>query len=144
MHKPGMVVEFTAKAAEAEAFAQILDDALSLVKPGPGTTPWMGVRAVDDPNTFFVVNLYADHAALERHVNGPAAALVLGEGREHLVADPEIATVKQACSQARTSRRLRSPDHPAHRQPRDGSARALRARRARADHGDAPPAHAPP
>jgi quinol monooxygenase YgiN len=51
------------------------------------------VRAVDDPTTFFVVDLYADHAALERHVNGPAAALVLGEGRKHLVSDPEIVTV---------------------------------------------------
>ena len=93
MSKPGMVIKFTAKAAEADAFAQILDDALAHVEPEPGTTPWMAVRAVDDPATFFVVDLYADQAALERHVNGPAAALVLGEGRKHLVSDPEIATV---------------------------------------------------
>ena len=93
MPKPGMVIKFTAKAEEADAFAQLLDDALELVKPEPGTSPWLAVRAVDDPNTFFVVDLYADHAALERHVNGPAAALVLGDGRRHLVADPELATV---------------------------------------------------
>jgi quinol monooxygenase YgiN len=93
MQRPGMVIKFAAKADEAEAFAQILDDALALVAPEPGTTPWLAVRAVDDPNTFFVVDLYADEAALERHVNGPAAALVLGEGRKHLVSDPEIAIV---------------------------------------------------
>jgi quinol monooxygenase YgiN len=89
-----MVIKFTAKAGEAAAFAQKLSDALDFVTPEPGTTPWMAVRAVDDPNTFFVIDLYADYAALERHVNGPAAALVLGEGRKRLVADPEIATVR--------------------------------------------------
>jgi quinol monooxygenase YgiN len=93
MKKPGMVIKFSTKPEEAEAFAQILDDALELVQPEPGTTPWMALRAVDDPNTFFVVDLYADHAALERHVNGPAAALVLGQGRQHLIGDPEIVTV---------------------------------------------------
>ena len=93
MQQPGMVIRFSARAEAAEAFARILEDALALVQPEPGTTPWLAVRAVDDPTTFVVVDLYADHAALERHVNGPAAALVLGEGRQHLVSDPEIVTV---------------------------------------------------
>ena len=93
MQQPGMVIKLTAKPGEAEAVAQILSDALALVTPEPGTTPWMAVRAVDEPSTFYVVDLYADHAALERHVDGPAAALVLGEGRKHLATDPEIATV---------------------------------------------------
>jgi quinol monooxygenase YgiN len=94
MKQPGMVIKLTAKSGEAGALAQLLVDALELVKPEPGTTPWMALQASDDPNTFFIVDLYTDEAALERHVNGPAAALALGEGRKHLVADPEIAVVE--------------------------------------------------
>ena len=89
-----MVIRFTTKPEESERFATILSEALTLVEPEPGTTPWMGVRASDDPNTFFVVDLYGDSAAQERHVNGPAAALVLGEGRQLLTADPDIVTVE--------------------------------------------------
>lgn len=94
MSQPGMVIRFITKPAEAERFAAILSEALSLVEPDPGTTPWMGVRASEDPNTFFVVDLYEDPAAQDRHVNGPAAALVLGEGRKLLTQDPEIVTVE--------------------------------------------------
>ena len=93
MSRPGMVIRFTAKPEEAEQFAANLSKALSLVEPEPGTTPWMAVRASEDPNTFFVVDLYGDSAALERHVNGPAAALVLGEGRKLLREEPDIVTV---------------------------------------------------
>ena len=89
-----MVIRLTAKQGEADRFAQILEDALDHVLAEPGTTPWLAVRAEDDPTTFFVVDLYADRAALEAHVNGAAAALVLGEGRKHLVADPELVTVE--------------------------------------------------
>jgi quinol monooxygenase YgiN len=94
MSRPGMVIRFTAQPQEAERFATILSQALALVEPEPGTTPWMGVRASADPNTFFVVDLYGDAAAQERHVNGPAAALVLGEGRKLLTTDPDIVTVE--------------------------------------------------
>ena len=93
MSKPGIVIKFTARPDEAETFARILEDARELVEAEPGTTPWMAVRAVDDPNTFFVVDLHADRAALDGHVNGPAGALVLGEGGKHLAADPEITIV---------------------------------------------------
>jgi quinol monooxygenase YgiN len=89
-----MVIRFAAKPEEAERFAASLSEALSLVAPEPGTTPWMAVRASEDPNTFFVVDLYGDSAAQERHVNGPAAALVLGEGRKLLTGDPDIVTVE--------------------------------------------------
>ena len=94
MSRPGMVIRFTTKPEEADRFAAILSEALSLVEPEPGTTPWMGVRASEDPNTFVVVDLYGDAAAMERHVNGPAAALVLGEGRKLLTGDPDIVTVE--------------------------------------------------
>jgi quinol monooxygenase YgiN len=88
-----MVIRFTATPEGTEPFAELLEQALALVEPEPGTTPWMALRDSEKPNTFFVVDLYADAAARERHVTGPAAALVLGEGRKHLVADPEIAEV---------------------------------------------------
>jgi quinol monooxygenase YgiN len=93
MGKPGIVIKFTARPEEAEAFAAILEEAAGLVEADPGTTPWMAVRAVDDPNTFFVVDLHADRAALDGHVNGPAGALVLGEGGKLLSAEPEITIV---------------------------------------------------
>ena len=93
MGKPGIVIKFTARPEEAEAFAGVLEDARALVEAEPGTTPWMAVRAVDDPNTFFVVDLHADRAALDGHVNGPAGALVLGEGGKLLAAEPEITIV---------------------------------------------------
>lgn len=94
MSQPGMVIRFTARPEEAERFAAILSEAQPLVEPEPGTTPWMGVRSSEDPNTFFVVDLYGDPEAQERHVNGPAAALVLGEGRKLLAKDPDIVIVQ--------------------------------------------------
>ena len=93
MPQPGMVIRFTARPEEAERFAGILSEALTHVEPEPGTTPWMAVRAQDDPTTFFVVDLYADAAAMQRHVDGAAAALVLGEGSKLLAHEPDICVV---------------------------------------------------
>jgi quinol monooxygenase YgiN len=91
MPRPGLVIKFTAKPEEAERFAGILSDAVTKVEDEPGTAPWMAVRAKDDPNTFFVVDLHADDAALDAHMNGDAAALVLGEGGKLLAGSPEVA-----------------------------------------------------
>jgi quinol monooxygenase YgiN len=91
MPRPGLVIKFTVKPEHAESFAGILTDAVTRVEPEPGTTPWMAMRANDAPNTFFVVDLHADTAALEAHMNGQAAALVLGEGGKLLDGDPEVA-----------------------------------------------------
>ena len=88
-----MVITFTTTPEGTERFAEILETALGHVEPEPGTTPWLALRATDDPHTFFVVDLYADADAMQRHVDGPAAALVLGEGRACLARDPEIRVV---------------------------------------------------
>jgi quinol monooxygenase YgiN len=86
-----LVIKFTAKPETAENFAGILTDAVAKVHDEPGTTPWMAMRAKDDPNTFFVVDLHADADALDAHMHGPAAALVLGEGGKLLDGSPEVA-----------------------------------------------------
>jgi quinol monooxygenase YgiN len=91
MARPGLVIKFTAKPENAERFAGILSEALGRVEPEPGTTPWMAMRGEEDPNTFFVVDLHANKEALETHMNGSAAALVLGEGGKLLDRDPEVA-----------------------------------------------------
>lgn len=95
-----MVIRFTANPDSADRFAALLEQALHHVEPEPGTTPWMAVRAQDDPRTFFVVDLYADPGAMQRHVDGPAAALVLGEGRALLERDPEICVVSLLAGKA--------------------------------------------
>jgi quinol monooxygenase YgiN len=91
MPRPGLVIKFTTRPENAESFAGILSDAVARVEQEPGTTPWMAMRANEDPNTFFVVDLHADAAALDAHMNGAAAALVLGEGGKLLEGSPEVA-----------------------------------------------------
>jgi quinol monooxygenase YgiN len=85
------VIKFTAKPENAERFESILTEAVRSVEPETGTTPWMAMRGQEDPNTFFVVDLHANKEALETHMNGAAAALVLGEGGKLLDRDPEVA-----------------------------------------------------
>jgi quinol monooxygenase YgiN len=91
MPRPGLVIKFTVKPENADGFAGILSNAVARVEEEPGTTPWIAMRAKDDPSTFFVVDLHADAAALDAHMNGQAAALVLGEGGKLLDGDPEVA-----------------------------------------------------
>lgn len=95
MTRPGMVIKFTVKPENTDRFAALLEQAAPLVERAEnGTTPWMAVRASEADNVFFVVDLYADADAMQAHLDGEAAALVLGEGGKLLELEPEVVTTR--------------------------------------------------
>jgi len=93
MAATGMVITFTTSADTADAFAAVLERALPLVEREPGTLVWMAGRSMDDPTVFHLVDVFGDAGALNAHMGGEAAALILGEGASLLVAPPAISAI---------------------------------------------------
>jgi quinol monooxygenase YgiN len=90
MPQPGMLVKFTTRPETADAFAAILERALPTVERESGTKPWIAIRAEEDPTTFYLVDLFTTPADRDAHLQGEAAALILGQGGELLAAPAEV------------------------------------------------------
>jgi len=90
MTTPGMVITFRTTAEGADQFAGILERALPFVEDEQGTTTWIAGRSADDPTTFYLVDLFTSSEAVDAHMAGQAAALILGEGGSLLAEPPAI------------------------------------------------------
>src|SRR4029453_19200594 len=90
MTDPGMVITFRTTAEGADQFAGILERALPFVEDEPGTTTWIAAQSAADPTTLFRVDLFTSPEAVDAHMAGQAAALILGEGGTLLAEPPAI------------------------------------------------------
>jgi quinol monooxygenase YgiN len=88
-----MAITFTTTPDTADQFAAVLEQALPLVQDEAGTTTWIAARSAEDPMSFTLVDLFSDGDALIAHMQGTAAALILGQGGPLLAGPPEITTL---------------------------------------------------
>ncbi|MGV1793089.1 putative quinol monooxygenase [Rhizobium sp. A37_96] len=76
MATPAAVVSFKAKAGYGEEVARLISNALPHVEREAGTTTWLVLRSEADPDTVFLVDLFADQKSRDAHFNGEAAKLI--------------------------------------------------------------------
>lgn len=69
-----LIAHFTAKEGSAETVTELLLGYAEEVRAEPGNVIFEPHRKVEDGNDFVVVERYADQAAFDAHLGGPANA----------------------------------------------------------------------
>ncbi|MGC5172200.1 putative quinol monooxygenase [Microbacterium sp. DT81.1] len=64
-----LYAEFTARSGEAEEVQRLLKAFTTAVRGEPGNLAFEPYRRVDDPDRFFVFEIYRDRAAFEAHLS---------------------------------------------------------------------------
>lgn len=90
MATPAGVVSFKAKAGYGEEVARLISNALPHVEGETGTTTWLVLRSEADPDTVFLVDLFADQKSRDAHFNGEAAKLIFATVPPLLADAPSI------------------------------------------------------
>lgn len=90
MTTPAGVITFKAKTGQGEEVARLISAALPHVEREAGTLTWLVLRSNADPDEVFLVDLFADAASREAHMNGEAAKLIFSTVPELLAARPAI------------------------------------------------------
>lgn len=63
---------FTAQPGQADRIAGLLHDFAEVVRAEEGTIMFDATRLVDDPDRFFVYEVYRDDEAFQAHLSAPA------------------------------------------------------------------------
>lgn len=63
---------FTALPGKGDAVADLLRDFVEAVRAEPGNVVFDATRLIDDPDRFFVYEVYRDEAAFQAHLGAPA------------------------------------------------------------------------
>lgn len=71
IERPTLYAEFTALPAQAEAVAALLAGLVDSVRTEPGNIVFDAHRKTENPDVFFVYEVYADKAAFEVHITSP-------------------------------------------------------------------------
>lgn len=75
IERPTLYAEFTALPAQAEAVAALLADLVDAVRTEPGNIVFDAYRKTEDPDVFFVYEVYADRAAFDAHLASEHSAI---------------------------------------------------------------------
>lgn len=78
---------FTARPGAADRVADILRDFAEIVRAEEGNVVFDASRLVDDPDRFFVYEVYRDQAAFEAHLSAPAGGPFNAE-LQQLIVEP--------------------------------------------------------
>jgi quinol monooxygenase YgiN len=84
------VISFQAKPGQGDEVARLIAAALPHVQAEPGTPLWLVLQSSADPDTVFLVDLFADAAARDAHMSGEAAKQIFATVPALLAADPAI------------------------------------------------------
>lgn len=84
------IIPFKAKAGQGAEVARLISAALPHVEREAGTVTWLVLRSNADPDTVFLVDVFADEAGREAHMSGEAAKLIFATVPPLLEADPVI------------------------------------------------------
>lgn len=68
IERPTLYAEFTALPAQAETVAALVAGLVDDVRTEPGNIVFDAHRKTDDPDVFFVYEVYADREAFEAHL----------------------------------------------------------------------------
>jgi len=77
MSKVAGVLEFKARAGQGTALAQCIASAKPHVDQEAGTLSWLVLQSRTDPDTVFLVDVFADDDSLIAHMQGSAAKQIL-------------------------------------------------------------------
>lgn len=66
--RPTLYAEFTALAGHADAVAALLAQLVDAVRAEPGNIVFDAYRTTENPDVFFVYEVYADAAAFDAHL----------------------------------------------------------------------------
>ena len=84
MTKVAGVLAFKAKAGKGAELAQRIAAAKPHVEKEQGTLTWLVLHSNADPETVFLVDVFADSPSLDAHMAGDAARQILGSVPELL------------------------------------------------------------
>ncbi len=68
IERPTLYAEFTALSGQAEAVAELLATLVDAVRTEPGNIVFDAHRKTEDPDVFFVYEVYADRDAFDAHL----------------------------------------------------------------------------
>jgi autoinducer 2-degrading protein len=80
MSKVSIVATITAKDGRGDEIIAAFDGAKDAIAAEPGTEVYVLHRNQNDPNVFYVTELYTDQAAVDAHMSGAAMQAMAGIG----------------------------------------------------------------
>ena len=78
---------FTARPGRGDEVAALLRDFVDVVRAEEGNVVFDATRLVDDPDRFFVYEVYRDEAAFRSHIAAPAG-VPFNEALQQLIVEP--------------------------------------------------------
>ncbi|KAA0962371.1 MULTISPECIES: putative quinol monooxygenase [Microbacterium] len=78
---------FTARPGRGDEVAALLRDFADVVRAEEGNVVFDATRLVDDPDRFFVYEVYRDEAAFRSHIAAPAG-VPFNEALQQLIVEP--------------------------------------------------------
>ncbi|WP_431075406.1 putative quinol monooxygenase [Microbacterium phyllosphaerae] len=78
---------FTARPDKGDEVAALLRDFAEVVRAEEGNVVFDATRLVDDPDRFFVYEVYRDEAAFQAHISAPAG-VPFNEALQQLIVEP--------------------------------------------------------
>lgn len=78
---------FTARPAKGDEVAALLRDFAEVVRAEEGNVVFDATRLVDDPDRFFVYEVYRDEEAFQAHIAAPAG-VPFNEALQQLIVEP--------------------------------------------------------
>ena len=88
MSKVALVVRLVAKPGKEEEVAKFLAGALPLANAETFTSVWFALRTA--PNTFYIVDSFADETGRSAHLNGEIAKALMANAEALLAEPPSI------------------------------------------------------
>ena len=90
MTKAGHIIRFAAQPESGEELVAVFARALPHILGDATTVSWFVGRSEDDPTTFVLAHAFESEAARSAHFDGPAATLIMTEGRPLFASEPTI------------------------------------------------------
>lgn len=84
------LVAFKAKAGFGEEVAGLIAKALPFAMAEDGTLTWAVLRSNAEPDTVFLVDIFADADGRDAHMAGEAARLIFATVPAHLAEEPDV------------------------------------------------------
>jgi quinol monooxygenase YgiN len=90
MTQAAHIIRFAARPDSAEELIAVFARALPHILEDTTTVSWSVGRSENDPTTFVLTHAFENEAARSAHFDGPAATLIMSEGRPLFASEPTI------------------------------------------------------
>jgi quinol monooxygenase YgiN len=84
------IIRFAARPDSVEELVAVFARALPHILEDTTTVSWNVGRSEDDPTTLVLAHTFTNDAARSAHFDGPAATLIMTEGRPLFASEPTI------------------------------------------------------